>query len=342
MLLKKLSEAAGVSGFENHIRNVIREELKGYVDEIKTDALGNLITYKKGKKNYPIVMLCAHMDEVGLMITSIDKDGFLKFKTVGGIDDRILVSKVVEIGETRCNGVIGAKAIHLQEAEERKKALKSKDLFIDIGAKSREDAEKKVKIGDYAWFKSSFELFGYNFCKGKALDDRAGCGVLIEILKNINNILPIYGVFTVQEEVGLRGSAVAAYSINPDLAIVIEATTANDVAEVEEHQQVTTINKGPALSVMDMTYLANKLIIKDIIKTAESRNIDIQFKRSTLGGTDAGRIQLTKEGIPSVIISIPCRYIHTPSSIISLKDYNNTIKLVECYINKIQKEGLPI
>lgn len=338
MLLKELSEAFGVSGAEDEVRNILKRELKETCS-IETDALGNLICKNRGRQKKLELMLCAHMDEVGLMIRSIDKNGWLKFDTVGGIDDRILVSKQVVIGPQKVKGVIGAKAIHLQEPKEREIPLKSKNLYIEIGAKDREDAEQKVKIGDFAVFDTEFEVLGNDIVKGKALDDRIGCYIIAETLKK-NPGYSITGAFTVQEEIGVRGSAVVSYRINPDVAIVVEGTFASDVPETKEENYSTTVGKGPAVTIMDMTYVANKKLVTRVLELADSKGIPCQLRRSAFGGTDGGRIHTTRDGIPTIIISVPCRYIHSPVSLSSLTDIKHTMELLEAIILDLEERGL--
>lgn len=338
MLLKRLSEAFGVSGEESEVRNLLKKELEK-VCSIQTDVLGNLICETAGAKKKPKLMLCAHMDEVGLMIKSIDKNGWLKFDTVGGIDDRVLISKQVIVGPKKLKGVIGAKPIHLQEPNEREIPLKSKKLYIDIGAKDKDDAEKKVNIGDFATFDTDFEELSNEIIKGKALDDRIGCYIVAEILKK-NFDYSITGAFTVQEEIGLRGSAVVSCRVNPDIAIVVEATFASDVPETKEENYNTTLANGPAITLMDMTYIASKELVKRVLDLADSKGIPCQLRRSTFGGTDAGRIYTTGNGIPTLIISVPCRYIHSPSSIASLSDIKYTIDLLEAIIIDLKERGL--
>jgi putative aminopeptidase FrvX len=337
MLLKQLSEAFGVSGAEGEVRDALRQDLCN-VGKAKTDALGNLYIQKTAKCNKPKLMLCAHMDEVGLIIKHIENNGLLRFDTVGGIDDRILVSKNVIIGPNKIKGVIGAKAIHLQEPKERETPLKSKNLYIDIGAKDKEDAGKKVKIGNYAVFDTEFTSAD-NIIMGKAFDDRIGCYVIAEILKKIYDI-PITGVFTVQEEIGLRGSAVAAYAVNPDFAIVVEGTFASDVPDTKEEAYCTTLGKGPAITFMDMTYVAQKDLINWVIQIAENHNIPYQYKRAAFGGTDGGRIYITREGIPTIIFSVPCRYIHSPAAIANAEDIMHTISLIDIIIRNIKERGI--
>ncbi|MCR4430631.1 MAG: M42 family metallopeptidase [Tepidanaerobacteraceae bacterium] len=338
MLLKSLSEAFGVSGAENEVRALLKKELEK-ICSLQTDSLGNLICKTRGAQKKPELMLCAHMDEVGLMIRSIDKNGWLKFDTVGGIDDRVLVSKQVIIGTQKIKGVIGAKAIHLQEPNEKEVPLKSKNLYIDIGAKDKDDAENKVNIGDFAAFNTVFEEFGNGMIKGKALDDRIGCYIVAETLKK-NLDYSITGAFTVQEEIGVRGSAVVSCRVNPDVAIVIEGTFASDVPETKEENYSTTVGQGPAVTLMDMTYIANKELVRRVLELAGRKGIPIQLRRSTFGGTDGGRIHTTGEGIPTIIISVPCRYIHSPASIASLSDIKHAMDLLEVIILDLKERGL--
>jgi len=293
---------------------------------------------KKGKKGNKKVMLCAHMDEVGFIITGIGEDGMLKFKTVGGIDPRVLVSKRVLVGEKACPGVLGIKAIHLQEPEERQNAVKVKQMYIDIGATSKEDASQVVQPGDYAVFDSSYVEFGDDKVKAKALDDRAGCAILVELVKHQYDC-DIYACFSVQEEVGLRGAEVLGYSINPDLALVVEATTCSDVPDVEEHMYTTVMEKGPAITIMDSASYANKELVEMLVNTAQREGIPFQFKKGAAGGNDAGRIHLAREGIKTASISIPCRYIHSPSSVMDMNDYSNTIRLISAFLYKSCVDG---
>ena len=339
MLLKELSEAAGVSGGEGEVRNIIKKSVENLVDEIRFDVLGNLIVYKKGfREEGPRVMLAAHMDEVGLIAAGFDRSGLIRFFKVGGIDDRVLISKVVHIGPQKIPGVIGAKAVHLQKPEERKKSLKAEELYIDIGAKNQEEAEKLVKLGDYISFSTKFQEIGENCVKGKAFDNRVGCALLIQALKK-EYPFPLYGVFTVQEEIGMRGAGTAAYAIKPDLALVLEGTTAADVAEIKEQNHATTLGKGPALTIMDGSVISSRKIIDLLIRTAEENEIPYQIRRFTGGGTDAGRIALPGEGVRTAVVSVPCRYIHNPAGILCLEDVKNTLKLIELFLLNIPEGG---
>ena len=337
MLLKKLSEAAGVSSNENEVRDIIKKEIEDKVDSFRTDVMGNLIAVKGENKKGPKMMLAAHMDEIGLMITAIEKNGLLKFRPVGGIDKRVLVSKPVFVGEKKVKGVIGAKAIHLQKPAERKKPIPYSNLYIDIGADSKDEAKKSVSKGDFVTFNTKFSQLGINHAKGKAFDDRVGCAALIDLLK-YDYDFPVYAVFAVQEEVGLRGAARAAYDIDPDLALVVEGTSASDVPETDEHGYSTTVDKGPALTVMDSSVIASKKILQGLTNTAEENDIPYQYRRANVGGTDAGKINLTREGIPAAVVSLPCRYIHSPVSLISLTDYDYLKELLKSYLHQLNKE----
>ncbi len=334
MYLEELSPIPGVSGDEREVRKYIRECLPRKGVKVENDTMGNLLVQKRGKssrKNAPHIMLAAHMDEVGFMISSIEKSGHLRFKKVGGLDDRVLVAKSVLVGKERVPGVIGSKAVHLQRKEERQKPYEVKNLFIDIGAKSKEDAEKLVKIGDYVSFKSSFTSVGEDCYMGKAFDDRVGCSILLELLKQ-KNMPSFTAAFTVQEEVGFRGARTAAYTLQPDIAIVLEGTAASDVPEAKDHEHATTLGCGPALTVMDQSVIADRELLTNLVNLAERENIPYQFRRFTGGFTDGGAIALAGEGTRTAVISVPCRYIHSPFSILQQSDYYHTLKLVQAFL----------
>mgnify|MGYP000909805881 CR=1 FL=1 len=326
--LKKLTALDGVSGEEKPVRDYIISQIKDYVDDYYVDNIGNLITYKKGTGNGPKVMLDAHMDEVGLLITQINSDGLLKFRTIGGIEDRVLVGKRVRIGENKVPGVIGFKPLHLQSSKERTGTVDKKQLTIDIGAKDKEQAALKVEIGDLAAFAYDPVEFGDNKMMAKALDDRAGCAVLIELLKH-NYECDIYGCFTVQEEIGLKGARTSTFQVKPDIAFVLEGTTCYDVPDTKEYRMSTVCGNGPALTVMDRTVIADKDLLRHITKTAESNGIPYQFKHTITGGTNAGKIQTGGTGAKVAVIAVPCRYIHSPVSVMDISDFENTIKLAK-------------
>ncbi|ABW19101.1 M42 family metallopeptidase [Alkaliphilus oremlandii] len=339
MLLKRLTDAMGVSGDEKEVRDLILSEIKEHVDRLKIDTMGNIIAYKKGIKGDTTIAVTAHMDEVGFIIKGIDGDGLIKFAAIGGIDARILVSKQVLVGKNKINGVIGAKAIHLQRPDERKRALSIDDLYIDIGCTSKTEAEKLVHVGDYIGFYSEYVAFGKNRIKAKALDNRVACSILIELLQSDVD-MDIIGVFTVQEEIGLRGAEVAANQIDADLVIVLEGTTCSDVSNVEPHMQVTALDKGPAISLMDRSSVYNRKFVDMVVETAKDANIPWQYRRSTFGGNDAGKFHTAKSGTPCVSIAVPCRYIHSPVSVLSKDDYENCKKLLFTFIDRIRERGL--
>ncbi|NSW90451.1 MAG: M42 family metallopeptidase [Firmicutes bacterium] len=334
LILKELTELNGVSGNEDAVRNYIREQIYSYADDVKVDTLGNLIAFKKGKSSSVNIMLAAHMDEVGFIVTGYNDMGMLKFQNVGGIDERILPGKVVLVGDKKIPGVIGAKAIHLQDSEERKASWKMKNMYIDIGAANKEEAEKLAPLGEYISFYSEFTEYGQDCIKAKALDDRVGCGVLMEVLKG-NYEFNLYACFTVQEEIGLRGAETAAYRIKPDMAIIFEGTTCSNVPETEEHAYSTKMGEGPALTLMDGGTYADKNFVNYIYSLAKRKNIDVQFKQTATGGNDGAKIQRTGKGAKVAIISVPCRYIHSPSSIMNKKDYEGCKKLASCILNDL-------
>ncbi len=341
MLLKKLTEAFGPSGFEDEIRQVIYEEIKSYGDSIYTDALGTLIVETNLEAKGPKLLVVAHMDEVGFMIVDINDYGLLRFRPLGGVDPRILVSKPVLVGPNRLYGVIGSKAVHLQEPEEREHPLQLQQLYIDIGAHSREEAEKYVTVGDLAVFATKYEEVGDRRAKSKSFDDRVGCAVLIETLKKKFN-LPIVYAFTVQEETGLRGAGPVAYRVKPDLAIVIEGTVCFDVVETPSHGQSTIQGAGPALSVVDSKTIGHRTFREHILEVGAQEGIPVQLRRTIGGANDIGAIHLTGMGIVSAAISVPTRYIHAPSQMISLDDFFNTVRLLEAVLRSIEQGGFSI
>lgn len=335
MFLKELTELSGVSGCEYEVRNYIKQRLNEIGCEFYIDKLGNVIAHNKGKKNITI-MVAAHMDEVGLIVNHIDSDGFIKFKAVGGIDQRVLNSKIVLVGEKKIPGVIGSKAVHLMSEEEKGTSVPIDKLYIDIGSSSKSETEKLVQIGDYIIFKSDYVEFGDNLIKAKALDDRAGVSIILELL-SMKLDADFYGVFTVMEEVGLRGAETAAYQLEPDLGIVLEGTVCADMPEVNDQDKSTLIGKGAALSLMDGTTVYDIDLVRDIAKIAEEKNIMYQFRKSSSGGNDAGVIHKTKKGSKVVAISVPCRYIHSPVNVASKSDIENVFKLAKEVILRNQK-----
>ena len=335
MLLKQLSNLSGVSGDEGKVREFIISQISDYADEITVDSIGNIIALKKGIGDKKI-MLSAHTDEVGFIISEITEKGFLKFKTVGGIDTRTILAKRVKIGKKGILGVIGMKAVHLQKKSERSSVPEIRDLFIDIGAKDKESAEKMIKLGDYAVFETEYEELSDSVVKAKAIDDRAGCAVLIELIKKQLKY-DTYFCFTAQEEVGLRGARLAAYRIKPDIAFVIEATSCSDVHGCKPHETVTRMGGGAAVSFMDRTTIVDDMLWKKIFEMAKTANIPVQYKCSTSGGNDAGRIHLTQDGIKTAVMSVPCRYIHSAAAVVSLDDLEAVKNLTGLILERIDE-----
>lgn len=336
--LKTLCALSGVSSFEDEVRNYIIKRVSPYADDLRVDAMGNLIVFKKGAKAAGSkLMLCAHMDEVGLIVKSITEDGYLKFACVGGIDRRVLLGKRVAIGDQKVTGIIGLKAIHLTTPEERKRVPKLEDYYIDIGAKDRESAEKLVTEGDCGVFVSDVVEFGSQMLKAKAIDDRAGCAVLVKLLEEE---LPMdcTFVFTVQEEVGTRGAFGAAFSVTPEIAMVLEGTTAADNPALDESCQVCWPGKGPVISWMDGGSIYDRELFELLRDLAEKHQVPWQMKHYLAGGTDAGAIQRTKTGVRVTGISAAVRYLHAPSSVASIPDLENMLVLARLFIGAVAEQ----
>lgn len=325
-MLKKLCSLCAVSGNEKEVRDYIIEKITPYVSNIETDTMGNVIAFKKGTKDTDFkFMVCAHMDEVGFIVSQITDDGFIKFKSVGGIDDRILLTQSVKIGDV-C-GVIGIKAVHLQSKDERKKVVKMKNMYIDIGAKNKKEAEKQVKIGDYIAFDTEYEEFGDGFIVSKALDDRVGCYMLLEAIKKTYES-DIYFCFTVQEEVGLRGAKVLSHKLNADASIVCECTTALDIPHTDEHEMVTHLGDGVALTIIDRSTICTKSLNDFIMKNADEKGIKYQIKQAAKGGNDAGAISIFGGGCETACLSVPSRNIHSPCCVVKKSDVISATNLL--------------
>lgn len=340
--LEKLSNINGVTGREEDVRNVLSNLIKPYVDSVSEDKLGNLIAIKKGDKSKPKIMLAAHMDEIGLMVKNISKEGFIQFAKMGGIDDRILLAQKVIVHTSKDDllGIIGSKPPHIQKKEERNKVVTYDKLFIDIGAMDSRDIQKMgVKIGDPISFSVKFEKVGKKIVTGKAFDDRAGCAVMVETLKKLNSTdCSIFAVGTIQEEVGLRGAGTAAFGIDPDFGIALDVTVAGDVPGVKDFESNIKMGKGPALTVTDAGLISHPKVLSLLVDTAKKNNIPYQLETGLPGTTDAARISLTRQGVPSGTISIPTRYIHSPVGMMDLTDINNSIKLTVATIQEISKK----
>ena len=345
-LIRELSLCFGPSGCEDAVRALITEQIKGDCDRFTVDNAGNLIAVIRGRghdydpENPRRLMLSAHMDEVGFMITAITEEGYLKFGTVGGIDPRVMCGRHVQVGDDkrRVHGVIASKAIHLQTPEERAKTTPVKNMYIDIGARDAEDAKKYVSVGDYAVFDSDFVTFGKDETrmKGKALDDRAGCAMLIEIMRDLRKSpcdLPfdVCFAFTTCEEVGISGANVAAYEIKPDTAIVLEATAVNDLPGAGRNF-VSKQGEGGTLSLCDRGTIYDMGFIDYARQTAEENGLKVQLKQAFTGGTDAAHIQRSLTGVRVLGLSLPTRYIHSASNVALYEDFEQTRKLVAAMI----------
>lgn len=332
-MLKTLCNINSASGDEGAVRDYIISQIKDNCT-YTVDNLGSVIAFKKGKKTPKNkVMLCAHTDEVGFIVTDITDDGYLCFDAVGGINPNVVAGRVVQINDIK--GVIGLKPVHLQSSDDKSKPLIFKDLKIDIGANDKEDAMKYVSLGDYAYFCSDYEELGNGYIKAKALDDRIGCMLLIEIINNCDLEYDTYFAFNVQEEVGLRGSACTAYSVKPDIAVVLEATTAADLCGVNGGERVCVLGDGPVVSFIDSRTVYDRELYNLARAVAEQNNIKCQTKTAVAGGNDAGAIQTSAGGTRVMAVSLPCRYIHSGASVVKYSDIELTRNLLLKLIPKL-------
>ncbi len=322
-MLKKLTAAFGPSGCEDEVRELILKEITPCCDSVRVDRMGNIIAFKKGKDSSKKFLADAHMDEVGLIVKGITEEGNLKFEQVGGIDDRMLPGKRVVCGENRVPGVIGLKALHLTTADERKNVTKKKDMYIDIGVSSKEEAQELVEVGEYVCFDSDYVEFGDSFIKANAIDDRVGCAILIEMLKNAVPAYDFYAAFTVQEEIGCRGAAVVARAVMPDFAIALEATICADCEGVPDHLRVTKSGEGVTFSLMENSSVANEQMLDFAKKIGTEEGISWQVKKTGSGGNNAGSYQVAGCGARTLAMAVPCKYLHSPACVISKKDFDS-------------------
>ncbi len=338
--VENLCRLCGTSGRENEIRDYIISEIKPFADEITVDPLGNIIVFKKGRKpSLKKVMLDAHMDEVGFIITSINSDGSLLFECVGGISTSVMTGIHVTVGEKKIPGVIGVTPIHLSDKEKRNEYPEKSSMVIDIGACSKDEAEKYVSPGDCAYFCSDFIKFGNGFIKSKALDDRAGCAILMEMIKN-EQPFDLYFTFSAGEEVGLGAAGAAAFTVRPDYAIVAEATTAADLPGVPEEKTVCKSGYGPAVSFMDRATVYDKELFNFSLKKAEENHIKVQPKASVTGGNNAGSIHKAAGGIKTVAVSLPCRYLHSPACVIKEEDLYSSYELISLLSQELANDSI--
>ena len=328
---------SGVTGGEDEVRDYILERAMPHADEIRTDPMGNLMVFKKGAKTpAQRVMLCAHMDEVGLIVTNITEGGYLRFDQAGGIDRRVFPGKQVFIGPERVPGVIGAKPIHLTTAEQRKGVPAMRDMYIDIGAADKQAAARSVRIGDLAAFSDTVVRFGDGFVKAKAIDDRTGCATMLEL---IEGELPCdcWFAFTVQEEVGTRGATVAARSIEPELALVLETTTAADIPAASGADQVCRLGGGVVVPFMDRGTIYDRELYTLLGRLAEENGIPWQTKTRIAGGTDGSAVQRSGAGVRVAALSVPVRNIHSPASIAKVSECEDQYRLASLFLQEIAK-----
>lgn len=334
-MLEALCQLSGISSYEEEVREFLEAQLAPFATSMRVDTLGNLIVFKRGEKpTGGKLMLAAHMDEVGLMIRSVTEDGYLKFVAVGGIDRRVLIGKRVFVGKTKMPGIIGIKAHHLVSAEEGKKIPKLSDFYIDIGAESAQEAKTLVSPGDAVVFDQQSDEFGDGMFRAKAIDDRIGCSVMLELIKRE---LPMdcTFVFTVQEEVGTRGALGAAFSVKPEIALILEGTTAADLPSMDDHKKVCIPGNGPVLPFMDGGAVYDRALFELLRDLAVQKQILWQTKHYISGGTDASAIQTTGYGVRVAGISAAVRYLHTPNGVISIRDFESMQQLAYEFIEAI-------
>jgi len=344
-VLQKLSDGFGVAGFEDEVRETIAGLVSPLVDEVRTDALGNLFAIRRGaatKGKARTLMLDAHMDEVGFMVKWIDERGYLRFAPIGGWDERIVPGHRVVVqtrdGAKR-HGVIGTAPPHILSPEEQKKPIPIDAMFVDVGATSKEEAAAMgIRIGDPFTIHYSFVELRDGYVTGKAFDDRAGCTVLIETARRLAEralAVDVAFAFVFGEEVGLRGARTAAYQLDPDVALAIEGTIGADMPGVAPESQPVRLGQGPAISVADRSIVVSRRMVAALETVAEGASIPYQYKLPTYGGTDAGAIHLSRGGVLSGVISVPCRYIHSPISTLRLDDLEATIRLTGAFVEAL-------
>ena len=333
--LKELCLLNGVSGSETEVAGYIAGHAKKYTDDVTIDIMGNVLVFKKGRKTPENkIVLCAHMDEVGVVVIGITDDGYLRFAKSGGFDKRVIPGKALLIGKNKVQGIIGCKAIHLLKEKEREKPVELDDMYIDIGVKNKEEAEKLVSLGDAGAFYEDFRLFGDGYIKTKAIDDRFGCSVLLEL---IGSDLPVdcTFAFTVQEELGLRGAYTAAYSTQPDIALMVEGTTAADLPSVTGVKKVCKVGAGAVLPFMDSGTIYNKELHGLLTNLADENSIPWQTKTYIAGSTDGAVFHKTRKGIKTAAIAAPVRNLHSPTCVGKISDMEAVQKLIWLFLEKM-------
>jgi len=344
-MLKDLTDAKGIPGNEREVREVMKKYITPYADEVTTDGLGSLIAKKVGNEEGPKIMVAGHLDEVGFMVTQIDDKGFIRFQPVGGWWSQVMLAQRVTIVTSKgdVTGVIGSKPPHILPPELRKKPVEIKDMFIDIGASSREEAmEFGVRPGDQIVPYFEFTVLkNEKMLLAKAWDNRIGCAIAIDVLKNLKDVEHpnvVYGVGTVQEEVGLRGARTSSHLIEPDIAFGVDVGIAGDTPGVSEKEAQGKMGKGPQIILYDATMVSHKGLRDFVTNVADELNIPYQFDAIPGGGTDSGAIHLTANGVPALSITIATRYIHSHAALLHRDDYENTVKLITEVIKRLDKE----
>ncbi|PAD68787.1 peptidase M28 [Bacillus sp. 7586-K] len=344
-MLKDLTDARGIPGNEREVRDVMTKYIKDYSDEIVTDHLGSLVAKKVGNENGPKIMIAGHLDEVGFMVTQIDDRGFLRFQTVGGWWSQVMLAQRVTVLTKKgdVTGIIGSKPPHILSPEARKKPVDIKDMFIDIGASSREEAKEfGVMPGDQVVPYFEFTVMkNEKMLLAKAWDNRIGCAIAIDVLKNLKNENHpniVYGVGTVQEEVGLRGAKTSANLIQPDIAFGVDVGIAGDIPGVSDKEAASKMGEGPQIVLYDASMVSHKGLRDMVISTAEELNIPYQFETIPGGGTDSGSIHISANGVPSLSITIATRYIHSHAAMLHRDDYENAVKLITEVVKRLDRE----
>jgi len=346
-LMRRMMEAFGPSGFEREVSALAKEYMQPYADEVVADRLGTVTFVARGSADRPRVLLAGHVDEVGFIVSSVTDEGFLTFNPLGGWWDQVLLGQrvVIRTGKGDVHGVIAAKPPHIMPQEERKKVVERKDMFIDIGATSREEAEETgVRIGDAAVPWSPFSVIqDGRVAMGKAFDDRVGAFVLMEAIRRIKeqgvaHPNTVFGAATVQEEVGLRGAQTISHVVDPDVALVLEVDIAGDMPGIKPQEAPAKMGRGPGLVTFDRSMIPNQPLKEFVIEVARQTQIPLQLSQSYGGGTDAGRIHLNRAGCPTAVISVPTRHIHSHVGLLSLKDTENAVRLVIEIVKRLDAE----
>lgn len=342
-LLRRLSEAPGISGYEDAVRAVVREEVRGLAD-VTSDKLGSLICRKRGAADEPRIMLAGHMDETGFVVTAVNKDGFLRFLPVGGWWEQVMLAQrvIVKTKKGDVPGVIGSKPPHILSEKDRAKVVERKDMFIDVGVASADEATGLLGVtpGDQIVPDSPFKVMATGkMIMGKAWDDRIGIATFIEVMRNLaqeKHPNTLYGVATVLEEVGLRGAQTSAHVVNPHVGIALEVDIPGDTpGMIEGEAPVSRVGQGPSIMVIDSSMIPNRRLVELAVETANREGLPFQYSSMARGGTDAGRMHMNAGGAPCVVISVPTRYIHSHTSIFSLEDYDNTVRLVTALCRRL-------